>query len=383
MFSKKKKKSKNIILSFLIIMIYIPLVASIIMINIFNKDINYKKEINIKVGDEIPEISDFVLEDDLKRLGKDSINWEDIKLEDNKIYTAGSYKGYITFRGKKINFKLNVIDDEAPIIKNVKDLEVNVDSKINLLEDIETTDNSHDEITLKIEGEYDLSKAGTYNLKYVASDNSDNVSSKEFKLIVKDVIKATNNTVVGTTSKGYSITKVNGIYYINDILITNKTYNLPNTYAPGGLLNVFSANFNQMKNDAAKEGIILNIISGYRSYYDQAYIYNNYVTTDGQANADTYSARAGHSEHQTGLAADINSLNQNFINSKEGKWLNNNCYKYGFIIRYPKGKESITGYMYEPWHIRYVGTSLSKELYNNGNWISLEEYFGITSKYNY
>lgn len=364
-------------------MIYIPLVASIIMINIFNKDINYKKEINIKVGDEIPEISDFVLEDDLKRLGKDSINWEDIKLEDNKIYTAGSYKGYVTFRGKKINFKLNVIDDEAPIIKNVKDLDVNVDSKINLLEDIETTDNSHDEITLKIEGEYDLSKAGTYNLKYVASDNSDNVSSKEFKLIVKDVIKATNNTVVGTTSKGYSITKVNGIYYINDILIANKTYNLPNTYAPGGLLNVFSANFNQMKNDAAKEGIILNIISGYRSYYDQAYIYNNYVTTDGQANADTYSARAGHSEHQTGLAADINSLNQNFINSKEGKWLNNNCYKYGFIIRYPKGKESITGYMYEPWHIRYVGTSLSKELYNNGNWISLEEYFGITSKYNY
>ena len=68
-------------------------------------------------------------------------------------------------------------------------------------------------------------------------------------------------------------------------------------------------------------------------------------------------------------------------NTSEGQWLNNNCYKYGFIIRYPKGKESITGYIYEPWHIRYVGVDVATQLYNGGNWITLEEYLGIDSKY--
>ena len=105
------------------------------------------------------------------------------------------------------------------------------------------------------------------------------------------------------------------------------------------------------------------------------------------AAADTYSARPGHSEHQTGLAADIKGpnnnlyLDQRWINTSEGQWLNNNCYKYGFIIRYPSGKESITGYIYEPWHIRYVGTEVATQLYNGGNWITLEEYLGIDSKY--
>ena len=138
-----------------------------------------------------------------------------------------------------------------------------------------------------------------------------------------------------------------------------------------------------MQADAASQGISLSIISGFRSYSRQSTLYNNYVNRDGKAAADTYSARAGHSEHQTGLAADINSLYQSFIDTPEGKWLNNNCHKYGFIIRYPKGKESITGYIYEPWHIRYVGVDIATSLYNGGNWISLEEYLGITSKYSY
>ena len=141
--------------------------------------------------------------------------------------------------------------------------------------------------------------------------------------------------------------------------------------------------FNKMQADAATQGIELSIVSGYRSYSRQNTLYNNYVARDGKVAADTYSARAGHSEHQTGLAADINSLYQSFINTVEGQWLNNNCYKYGFIIRYPQGKESITGYMYEPWHIRYVGVDIATKLYNNGNWLSLEEYLGITSVYNY
>ena len=156
---------------------------------------------------------------------------------------------------------------------------------------------------------------------------------------------------------------------------------MPSNYNPGDLLGVFKENFNKMKSDASNEGIGLDYVSKFRSYSSQASIYNGYVTREGQASADTKSARPGHSEHQTGLAADINSLYQSWGATAEGQWLNNNCYKYGFIIRYPKGKESITGYMYEPWHIRYVGVELATKLYNNGNWITLEEYLGIDSKY--
>ena len=171
----------------------------------------------------------------------------------------------------------------------------------------------------------------------------------------------------------------NGAYYINNILIANKTYSLPSTYTPGLLPELNNA-FEKLKNAAAEDGISLKIISGFRSYHSQNSIYNNYVARDGKKEADTYSARPGHSEHQTGLAIDVNSLMFDFGETKEGKWLQNHAHQYGFIIRYPEGKEAITGYRYEPWHLRYVG-ELSKELYNDGNWITLEEYLGITSNY--
>ena len=136
-----------------------------------------------------------------------------------------------------------------------------------------------------------------------------------------------------------------------------------------------------MREAAVKEGLNIWISSGYRSYWDQNYIYNNYVSRDGQAAADRYSARAGHSEHQTGLAFDLNSIDDSFTYTEEGKWTKDHCYNYGLILRYPQGKESITGYMHESWHFRYVGVELATKLYNNGDWITLEEYYGIDSKY--
>ena len=121
--------------------------------------------------------------------------------------------------------------------------------------------------------------------------------------------------------------------------------------------------------DAISEGIHLTAISGYRSYTRQAQIYQNNVYRDGQAKADTYSARPGTSEHQSGLAMDISipalnhQLTARFGETTEGKWLAENAHTYGYIIRYPKGKEHITGYTYEPWHIRYVGPELATLLY--------------------
>lgn len=388
--AKKKRKKKKLKILMGIIFLFIIIVSCVFLI-FYNRELDYKNSAIIKIGEEIPTIEYYINAEEIKRLDSNDIEWIDINLEDNKIYSAGEYTGYITFKNEKIKIILKVIDDVNPTIEGVNDISIYVNDEVDLLKNITTSDNSHDAVSLNVNGEYNTSKVGEYPLSYVATDKSGNKTTKDFKLVVKEkeLPKPSNNTsinenvVVGTSSKGYTIKRVNGIYYVNNILIANKTYALPSSYAPGGLLNVFMNSFNSMQSSAATQGISLSIISGYRSYSTQKSLYNNYANRDGKSLADTYSARAGHSEHQTGLAADINSLNQNFIDTPEGKWLNNNCYKYGFIIRYPKGKESITGYMYEPWHIRYVGVEVATAMYNNGNWISLEEYLGITSNYSY
>ena len=102
-------------------------------------------------------------------------------------------------------------------------------------------------------------------------------------------------------------------------------------------------------------------------------MYDRYVKRDGKKKADIYSARPGYSEHQTGLCTDINTVDSSFANTKEAKWLADNSYKYGFILRFPKGKEDITGYKYEPWHYRYVGEETAKIIYDED--LTLEEYY--------
>ncbi|WP_143602654.1 M15 family metallopeptidase, partial [Floricoccus penangensis] len=120
---------------------------------------------------------------------------------------------------------------------------------------------------------------------------------------------------------------------------------------------------------------VSNSYSGYRSYGVQSQLYQSYVNRDGRYLADTYSARPGHSEHQTGLVFDLINWNGALIESNnEATWIAQNAHKYGFIVRYPRGKEYITGYQYEPWHLRYVGNKATS-IYNSGK--SLEEYYGI------
>lgn len=211
-----------------------------------------------------------------------------------------------------------------------------------------------------------------------------------------EVIKEVENSSVpllnGMTSKGMKIHTENGVTTINDIIIVNKNYTLSKDYIPSNTSKkifkdtkicatclveyVYSA-FLDMQLDASKAKLKIWVQSGYRSYDYQKLLYEGYVKRDGEEKASLYSAKAGQSEHQTGLALDLNSVSDSFANTKEGKWVNDNAYKYGFIIRYPKNKESETGYKYEPWHLRYVGLELAKELYNDGDWISLEDYLGI------
>ncbi|EXJ23118.1 D-alanyl-D-alanine carboxypeptidase [Alkalibacterium sp. AK22] len=164
--------------------------------------------------------------------------------------------------------------------------------------------------------------------------------------------------------------------YVNGVLLVNKHYGLPAHFAPGENKEARAA-FNRMAQAAAKDGIRLTAFSTYRSFERQRTLYNNYVKKDGQKAADRYSARPGHSEHQTGLAFDVSQTGAKnpFAESHATRWMARHAHTYGFIVRYPKGKEHITGYMYEPWHLRYLGPDLAGKVYRSH--LTLEEYLGI------
>ena len=190
-----------------------------------------------------------------------------------------------------------------------------------------------------------------------------------------------SNSQYSSSTGQHTIQNINGVTYIDGILIANKTYSLPANYNPGGLLPEVESAFLEMARCAWNDGISLWICSGFRSYEYQKTLYNGYISMYGKDATDTFSARPGHSEHQTGMAMDIIEASSAFEGTPAAIWLAENCWKYGFIIRYPKGKESITGYKYEPWHIRYLGKETAKAVYDSG--LTLEEYLGINSVYSY
>lgn len=181
------------------------------------------------------------------------------------------------------------------------------------------------------------------------------------------------------------------------LILVNKTHGLEEGYEPDDLRSVQSyaddrnPQYQVLREDAAsafdrlslaakKENHIIKLTTGYRPYAYQKQLHDAYLARNGDAWTEQYSAEAGYSEHQTGLAADVSAesinyqLDQSFAETAEGKWLAKNAHRYGFIIRYPKGSEYITGYEYEPWHIRYVGVEAATKIYNNN--LTLEEYLG-------
>lgn len=179
---------------------------------------------------------------------------------------------------------------------------------------------------------------------------------------------------------------------LKDAILVNKYYYLEEDYDAGNIekisLQYAYANnsikdevydaFIEMWTSAKEEGITLIINSSYREYTWQEKVYENYKSTRGEAYADTYAARPGYSEHQTGLALDIASYPANykdFEDTEAYQWLLKNSYKYGFILRYPKGKENITGYNFEPWHYRYLGIELAKKVHDSG--LTYDEYYAF------
>lgn len=172
--------------------------------------------------------------------------------------------------------------------------------------------------------------------------------------------------------------------YDDICIIVNKYYKVPDGYSPPDLVNVDGQKmrkvaadaFVKMRNDASRENLRIRAVSGYRTVSYQRGLYNRYLSSDSQENVDRYSARPGYSEHHTGLAVDVfgsvDGLRQ-FENTPEFPWVRDNCYKYGFIIRYFEETEDITGYESEPWHLRYVGVEVSTDMKEKGI-NSFEEY---------
>ena len=174
------------------------------------------------------------------------------------------------------------------------------------------------------------------------------------------------------------LTVVDNCTYVDGILVANKSYGLPEDY-DHGTLPITEEAFSMLCEDAAKEGLNIYESSSYRDYQFQVTVYNSMVSGYSKEYADAYSARPGHSEHQTGYTIDCNTIDTAFGSTPEGIWLRDHCHEYGFIIRYPLGKENITGYAYEPWHIRYVGVAFATDIYEQG--LTLEEYLDIDSRY--
>ena len=183
-------------------------------------------------------------------------------------------------------------------------------------------------------------------------------------------------------SNSDSNTKVTkkGLYYsvqgkYDEILVVNKHYPLSKDYNPGENPTAKVA-FLKLIAQMQKEGYaVSNNYSGFRSYGTQAKLYQSYVNREGQAAADRYSARPGYSEHQTGLAFDVIGTNGHLVEDESAaQWLLDHAADYGFVVRYLKGKESVTGYMHEEWHLRYVGKE-AKEIAASG--LTLEEYYGF------
>lgn len=344
----------------------------VVLLVILFLGINTYSEYNVSVNDELNSI-DLVK---CKWLNKVS----DVNIDTSEVgsyYVDVKFSGLLRSGGKTVN--VNVYDDLAPTFDDLKRFSVTKDATIDdIKKALNVYDNSKKEVNVNIEGVYDLTKPGMYKgLTINFEDESKNVSSLNTDLIVE--IKG-GKAKYFTTSNGNFGYEKDGLTFVDGILIVNKTYSIAPDYYDS-LSDEFMENFYIMQKDMADLGMDLWIQSGHRLNRFQTWLYNNSCDNYGKELADIKTARPGHSEHEAGLAADFNWVDQSFKYTNQYEWLINNCYKYGFVLRYVEGKEDETGYEFEPWHYRYVGKELAEILYNNGDWLTIEGYFGLESKY--
>ena len=349
---KKRRKIKKKSLLILIILILIVL-STILLLSKNQKNsfenIGYSKQ-EIEIIDKLSNNEkNIILNNEYSKSLKDIIT--------NKNYNKDNLKEYI-----ELSYKYSNIEGIIKYVNNYSDNNIELD-----------------DATLDfISKEYFIVEYLDRYLKYY-EDNKD--------LELNEIITRINSNLDYTfyddatkadISKGM-YTLVNKFYYLEEDFKPENIITVTNEYTrdTARLNKLAYENFVKMADAAKEEGLTLKITTGYRDYYFQRTLYNNYVRSDGVKLADTYSARPGFSEHQLGYSADLTNKNivgfDKFEYTEEYKWLQDNAYKYGFIMRYPKDKEYITGYQFESWHYRYVGNDIAKYIYENN--ITYEEYY--------
>ena len=380
-----KKKLYNI--KKLILFILIVLIILILLV-LFN----HKNNKDLKsIGYNELEISSIekLTKSEINEIRKYKYNKNIIYIIESENYNPNKIKYYLKGinENKKIDYLkiFNLINDDE-FKENNFDIYLNLLNKydnykgiLKYVNDYSSNNIKLDNTTLSfIEQEYFIID---YLDRYINYYNDN--KNLDFKEIVTRVnsnldYKFYDDSKEADLSKGM-YTLVNKFYYLGKDYVPDDLEVIDGIYARDSAkaVKVAATTFKKMADDARNEGLTIKVTTGYRSYNFQSTLYNNYVKIDGVKEADTYSARPGYSEHQLGYSLDLtNAKNvgfRDFDKTKEYEWLSKNAYKYGFIQRYPKDKEYLTGYMYESWHYRYVGDDIAKYIYENN--LTYEEYY--------
>ena len=375
----KKRKLKNWVKILFVIILLIILILLTLLI--FNKPSNNKNS----------ELESLNYND--KSIIE--INKLDIK---NKIL-SNDYNKLIDLSLQKDLFNIDYIDDYFLIkYKNIDDVIID----INKLLELNYSGSEIDYILNKL-SKSDIEKLYKYeyisdlksylDYKYFNINNFDRYIEYKKKNDF-DYNKIIMNVNMNLDYEFYTnLTTVTNFNY--DTMLVNKYNKLPDDYEPNNLVKLSSkysavgakmqdiaaSAFEVMASDVEATGMFIDGVSGYRSKMYQESLYNNYVRHSGIDAANTFSAKKRHSEHETGLAIDIRSkstLYTKFETTKEYIWIKQNAHKYGFIVRYPKDKEYITGYKFEAWHLRYVGIDVATSMFEQD--LVLEEYLILNQK---
>lgn len=403
---KMKKNVKNKVITCIILVLILILSLCVFIFYKINEKIGVLKDtFQFEYGEVVTLDGKSVLDTkDSSILETFEVDYSNLDIvKDEKYPEVGSYDIEINYKKngetKKEKVKIIIEDTKKPVFKKIpKEIEIEkgYDSK-NLTSYFEAKDLSPFEIKVDTK-KLDTNKSGEYEIEVTAIDKYDNKTVEKVKVIVleeevKEPGESNGNEVNEKPSNGNDkpnkVTEkpsndvakevtpytVEGPRYVNGIIIVNKKNPVPYNYAP--YENAEAGNqVRTLISDMQNSGYnISSSYSGFRSFDTQAGLYQNYVNGYGKSEADTFSARAGYSEHQTGLAFDLLHSDGTLVeNSNEVNWISKNAHKYGFIVRYKAGKEHITGYQAEPWHIRYVGSNAT-DIYNSG--LTLEEYLGV------
>lgn len=356
-FMKKRKKKYKLRYDRILFILIVFIAIIFLMYAFFIKD--YTKDKLSKLG-----YNDSEIELISNNLNKNSID----------ILLKYDYLSYIIDLINSSEYDSNKLNSYITYIESIDNDNIDIDGVIYLINN-------------DIDYEYSDKLINIVKSKYFIKDRLDRYMKYDSDSI-EDIITNVNSnldkefyvdTEATDISKGM-LMLVNKYYYLDsnyyygELVTMDKAYDNKN----GSKLNkeAYEA-FKKLVDDGEKLGYHIRCNSGYRSYETQTNLYNNYKSNNGLTWADKWSARAGHSEHQTGLALDVGVKSEyslsKFESSKEFTWMKENAHLYGFILRYPKGKEYITGYGYEPWHYRYVGVETATYIYEND--ITYEEYY--------